>query len=59
MVVARSGWSKQGGFEVYVNDWDLGGSLWDEFMHKEGPFNVGPGAPHRTERIEGGLLKCS
>jgi dimethylsulfoniopropionate demethylase len=54
--VARSGWSKQGGFELYVNDWELGGALWDEFMAKGKPFEVGPGAPHNTERIEGGLL---
>lgn len=56
MVVARSGWSKQGGFEIYVNGWELGGALWDEFMAKGGPFDLGPGAPHNTERIEGGLL---
>lgn len=55
-VVARSGWSKQGGFELYVNDWELGGALWDEFMAKGTPFEVGPGAPHNTERIEAGLL---
>lgn len=56
LLVARSGWSKQGGFEVYVDDWDLGGALWDECMHKGRPLDVGPGAPHNTERIEGGLL---
>jgi len=55
-IVARSGWSKQGGFEIYVNDWDLGGALWDELMAQGKPFSVGPGAPHNTERIEGGLL---
>ncbi|MFT3986995.1 dimethylsulfoniopropionate demethylase [Aestuariivirga sp.] len=55
-IVARSGWSKQGGFEIYVNDWHLGGALWDELMRQGQAFNVGPGAPHNTERIEGGLL---
>lgn len=58
LVVARSGWSKQGGFEIYVNDWDLGGDLWDEFMDRGKPFSIAPGAPHNTERIEGGLLSC-
>jgi dimethylsulfoniopropionate demethylase len=56
LLVARSGWSKQGGFEIFVNDWELGGTLWDEFIAKGTPFEVGPGAPHNTERIEGGLL---
>jgi dimethylsulfoniopropionate demethylase len=55
-VVARSGWSKQGGFEIYVNDWDLGGLLWDTFMAQGKAFNIAPGAPHNTERIEAGLL---
>src|SRR6056297_1590431 len=29
MVVARSGYSKQGGFEIYVNSSDMGMPLWD------------------------------
>jgi dimethylsulfoniopropionate demethylase len=56
LLIARSGWSKQGGFEIFVDDWDLGGALWDVLMEKGRPFEVGPGAPHNTERLEGGLL---
>ena len=56
MLVARSGWSKQGGFEIYVNDVELGGQLWDELFAKGEDLNVGPGCPNLIERIESGLL---
>jgi len=56
MLVARSGWSKQGGFEIYVNDAELGGQLWDELFAKGEDLNVGPGCPNLIERIESGLL---
>ncbi|MCS5559164.1 MAG: dimethylsulfoniopropionate demethylase [Oceanospirillaceae bacterium] len=56
MQVARSGWSKQGGFEVYVNDAGLAGPLWDELFEKGQDLNVGPGCPNLIERVESGLL---
>ncbi len=56
MLVARSGWSKQGGFEVYVNDIALGLQLWDELFEKGADLDVGPGCPNNIERIESGLM---
>jgi len=56
MFVARSGWSKQGGFEIYVNDKELGLNIWDEIFEKGKDFNVGAGCPNLIERIESGLL---
>lgn len=55
-VVARSGWSKQGGFEIYVDDAELGRQLWCELFDKGEDLNVGPGCPNLIERIESGLL---
>lgn len=55
-IVARSGWSKQGGFEIYVDDWNTGGMLWDELFDKGQDLNVGAGCPNLIERIESGLL---
>ncbi|MDP7176620.1 MAG: glycine cleavage T C-terminal barrel domain-containing protein, partial [SAR324 cluster bacterium] len=49
-------WSKQGGFEIYVNDEKLGGQLWDDLFDKGKDLNVGPGCPNLIERIESGLL---
>ncbi|MEH6525552.1 MAG: dimethylsulfoniopropionate demethylase [Sneathiella sp.] len=56
MLVARSGWSKQGGFEIYVNDAALGRDLWDELFRVGEDLNVGPGCPNQIERMESGLL---
>ena len=56
MLVSRSGWSKQGGFEVYVNDPVLGSQLWSELFEKGADLNVGPGCPNNIERIESGLM---
>jgi len=56
MLVARSGWSKQGGFEIYVNDATLGRDLWDELFRVGEDLNVGPGCPNQIERMESGLL---
>ena len=56
MMIARSGWSKQGGFEIYVNDISLGLTLWDELFEKGADLNVGPGCPNNIERIESGLM---
>lgn len=55
-VVARSGWSKQGGFEVYVDDAEAGQGLWDALIAAGEELQVRPGCPNLIERIEGGLL---
>jgi dimethylsulfoniopropionate demethylase len=56
MLVARSGWSAQGGFEVYVDDDSLAGSLYDDLMEAGEEFGIRPGCPNLIERIEAGLL---
>jgi dimethylsulfoniopropionate demethylase len=54
--VARSGWSKQGGFEIYVDDPVIGPELWDALWDAGQAFDVAPGCPNLIERVEGGLL---
>ena len=55
-LIARSGWSKQGGFEVYVENTRSGLDLYDHFFEIGKEFNVKPGCPNLIERIESGLL---
>ena len=55
-IVARSGWSGQGGFEIYIDDVELGQALWDEFFVVGADLNVGHGCPNNIERMETGLL---
>ncbi len=54
--VSRSGYSKQGGFEIYLNKSSLGIDLWDTLWEAGQEFNVAPGYPNLVERVEGGLL---
>jgi len=56
MMVMRSGYSKQGGFEIYLNDADLAAPLWDELFAQGQDLNVRAGGPNLIERIESGLL---
>ncbi len=55
-LIARSGWSKQGGFEVYVENTESGLELYDQLFELGKEFNVKPGCPNLIERIESGLL---
>lgn len=56
LVLARSGWSKQGGYELYLTDSRHGGALWDRVAAADAPFGIGPGAPNDVERVESGLV---
>jgi len=56
LVVARSGYSKQGGFEIYVEGEDIGMPLWNALMEAGRSMDVHAGCPNLIERIEGGLL---
>ena len=56
VVIARSGWSKQGGFEIYLKDEDRAHDLWDLLFEAGAQHNVRAGCPNFIERIEGGLL---
>ncbi len=53
--VARSGWSAQGGFEVYVDDAEVGVALYDALIVAGEPLGARPGCPNLIERIEGGF----
>jgi dimethylsulfoniopropionate demethylase len=56
LVVARSGYSRQGGFEIYVDGADLGEPLWDALFAAGADLQVRAGCPNLIERVEGGLL---
>lgn len=56
VAVQRSGWSKQGGFEIYLRDGSRGTELWNIFKEAGQPWGIGPGAPATPERIESGLV---
>ncbi|WP_170390033.1 dimethylsulfoniopropionate demethylase [Ruegeria arenilitoris] len=56
LAIARSGYSKQGGFEIYVEGGDIGMPLWNALFAAGEDLQIRAGCPNLIERIEGGLL---
>ncbi|MEX0349637.1 MAG: dimethylsulfoniopropionate demethylase [Paracoccaceae bacterium] len=56
LAVARSGYSKQGGFEIYVEGSEVGMPLWNALFAAGEDLQVRAGCPNLIERVEGGLL---
>ncbi|MEM1360729.1 MAG: glycine cleavage T C-terminal barrel domain-containing protein [Pseudomonadota bacterium] len=56
VTIMRAGWSKQGGFELFLRDGAKGDRLWQIVKESGKPFDIGPGYPNPSERTESGLL---
>lgn len=56
LVISRSGYSKQGGFEIYVDGAGLAVPLWEALFEAGKDLDVHAGCPNMIERIEAGLL---
>ena len=56
MVIARSGWSRQGGFEIYLEGSENGEALWDLLFEAGQDLDIRAGCPNYIERISSGLL---
>ena len=54
--ICRSGWSGQGGFELFLTDQSKGLELWERIWESGVPYGIHPGAPNAVERIESDLL---
>ena len=56
LVVSRTGWSSELGYEIYLRDGSRGADLWEKIMTAGKPFNLKPGHTSSIRRIEGGML---
>ena len=56
LVVSRTGWSSELGYEIYLQDSTRGTELWDKIMEAGKPFGLKPGHTSSIRRIEGGML---
>ncbi len=45
LIIARSGWSGQGGYEIYLEDRARGLALWDAIWEAGQKYNIRPVAP--------------
>ncbi len=56
LIIARSGWGGQGGFEIYLEDSAKGLALWDAIWQVGQKYHIRAGCPNQVDRIERGLL---
>ncbi len=56
LVVSRTGWSSELGYELYLRDGSKGNELWEKIMSAGKDFDLQPGHTSSIRRIEGGML---
>jgi len=56
LIISRTGWSSELGYEIYLRDGSRGDELWERLMEAGEPFGLQPGHTSAIRRIEGGML---
>ena len=56
VVVTRTGWTSEVGYEVYLCDPAQGTELWELILAAGAPYEIRPTGPSDIRRIEGGIL---
>jgi glycine cleavage system aminomethyltransferase T len=56
VVLGRTGWTGEIGYEIYLRDPDRGIELWDKVMEAGAPHEIRPIAPAEARRIEAGIF---
>lgn len=56
VIVTRTGWTGEVGFEIYLRDPSRGTELWDRVMEAGKPHGISPTGPSDIRRIEAGIL---
>jgi aminomethyltransferase len=56
VVVTRTGWTAEVGYEIYLRDGDRGDELWEKVMEAGRPHNLKATGPSEIRRIEAGIL---
>ncbi|MHA7827768.1 MAG: glycine cleavage T C-terminal barrel domain-containing protein [Roseovarius sp.] len=56
LIVSRTGWSSELGYEIYLRDGACGDALWERIMAVGMPMGLKPGHTSTIRRVEGGML---
>ena len=56
LIVSRTGWSSELGYEIYLRDSSKGNELYEKIMEAGKDYGLKPGHTSTIRRIEGGML---
>jgi len=56
LIVTRTGWTGEVGYEIFLRDGARGVDLWERVMEAGRPYNIAPTGPSDIRRIEAGIL---
>ncbi len=56
VIVTRTGWTSEVGYEVYLLDSMRGTDLWERIMEAGRPYEIRPTGPSDIRRVEGGIF---
>ena len=56
VVISRTGWTAEVGFEIYLREYSRGLELWDRILEAGKPFNIKPTGPSDVRRMEAGIF---
>jgi len=56
LIISRTGWSSELGYEIYLRDGSKGDDLWEKIMEAGKNYNLKPGHTSSIRRIEGAML---
>ncbi len=56
VVVSRTGWTAELGYEIYLRDYSRGEELWNKILEAGAPFNIKPTGPSDVRRMEAGIF---
>ena len=56
LIVSRTGWSSELGYEIFLTDHTMGNELWNHIMLIGEPLGLKPGHTSSIRRIEGAML---
>ena len=56
VVICRTGYTGEVGYEIYLQDPSAGGTLWNRIMEAGEPYDIRPIAPSQARRVEAGIF---
>ena len=56
VVIGRTGWTGELGFEIYLRDPSRGEELWNRIMEAGAPHDIRPIGPSEARRVEAGIF---